>query len=285
MTQHFRGTTVLITGLLLLAADQSDARKREQHYGEGFSVDLTQPYKEVLDVVQQVTNDGVIRGTYEYKGTKDLDGAESANSSKDFSPWTGQGRVLFKIRPHTLSPEHFYQSTDEGTVVVRYIVQPLTPSGTRLRIDAVFIESSGHKRHASDGQVENSEFEAISDTMKDIEDAEAKKRERLLHDQQQHQLEQLQAQLDQETSQLTEATGREHQLQQQLQQRQGLQAVRVKTAQADLKTEPYNQSKTVQLLSKGDQLTVLVQTPNWYRVQTASGEQGWVYRLMLETTP
>jgi len=284
MTQRFLGTTVLITGLLLLAADQSDARKHE-HYGAGFSVDLTQSYKEVLDVVQQATNDGVIRGTYEYKGTKDLDGAESANSSKDFSPWTGQGRVLFKIRPHTLSPEHFYQSTDEGTVVVRYIVQPLTPSGTRLRIDAVFIESSGHKRHASDGQVENSEFEAISDTMKDIEDAEAKKRERLLHDQQQHQLEQLQAQLDQETSQLTEATAREHQLQQQLQQRQGLQAVQVKAAQADLKTEPYNQSKTVQLLSKGDQLTVLVQTPNWYRVQTASGEQGWVYRLMLETTP
>jgi hypothetical protein len=284
MTQRFLGTTVLITGLLLLAADQSDARKHER-YGAGFSVDLTQSYKEVLDVVQQATNDGVIRGTCEYKGTKDLDGAESANSSKDFSPWTGQGRVLFKIRPHTLSPEHFYQSTDESTVVVRYIVQPLTPSGTRLRIDAVFIESSGRKRHASDGQVENSEFEAISDTIKDIDDAEAKKREKLLHDQQQHQLEQLQAQLDQETSQLTEATAREHQLQQQLQQRQDLQAVRVKTAQADMKAEPYNQSKTVQLLSKGDQLTVLVQTPNWYRVQTASGEQGWVYRLMLETTP
>jgi len=271
-------------GILLLLPNPSYARKHE-HYGAGFSVDLTQPYKEVLDVVQQVSNDGVIRGTYEYKGTKDLDGAESANSSKAFSPWTGQGKVLYKIRPHTVSPEHFYQSTDEGTVVVRYIVQPLNPTGARLRIDAVFIESNGHKRHASDGQVENSEFEAISDTMKDIEDAEAKKREKLLHDEQQHQLEQLQAQLDQETAQLRAATAKQQQLEQQLRQQQSLRVARVRTSNADLKAEPYNQSKTTRLLSQGEQLTVLVETPSWYRVQAATGEQGWIYRLMLEITP
>ncbi|PYX08517.1 MAG: ligand-binding protein SH3, partial [Acidobacteria bacterium] len=51
------------------------------------------------------------------------------------------------------------------------------------------------------------------------------------------------------------------------------------------KAEPYNKSKTMRLLSQGDQLTVLVETPAWLRVQTASGEQGWVYRLMLEVTP
>jgi len=279
MIQRFLGMTVLIIGLLLFAADQSEARKHEQHYGAGFSVDLTQPYKEVLDVVQQVTNDGIIRGTYEYKGTKDLDGAESANSSKAFPPWTGQGKVLYKIRPHTLSPEHFYQSTDEGTVAIRYIVQPLTPSGTRLRIDAVFVEATLRKRHASDGRVEGSEFEAISDRMKDIEDAEAKR-----HDQQQRQLEQLQAQLDQETARLRAATAKQQQLEEQLQQQQVLHAARVKTFNADLKAEPYNQSKTARLLSQGEQLTVLMETPSWYRVQMATGEQGWVYRLMLEIT-
>jgi len=271
-------------GILLLLPNLSYARKHEQHYGEGFSVDLTQPYNEVLDVVQQVTNDGVIRGTYEYKGTKDLDGAESANSSKAFSPWTGPGKVLYKIRPHTLSPEHFYQSTDEGTVAIRYIVQPLTPSGTRLRIDAVFVEATLRKRHASDGRVEGSEFEAISDRMKDIEDAEAKRKEKLLHDQQQRQLEQLQAQLDQETARLRAATAKQQQLEEQLQQQQVLHAARVKTFNADLKAEPYNQSKTARLLSQGEQLTVLMETPSWYRVQMATGEQGWVYRLMLEIT-
>ncbi|PYX08516.1 MAG: hypothetical protein DMG88_09970, partial [Acidobacteria bacterium] len=183
--------------MLLLAADRSHARKHE-HYGEGFSIDLTQPYEKVLDVVQQITNDGIIRGTFQYKGTEQLDGAESANSSSAFSSWTGQGKVLYKIRPHTLSPEHFYQSNDEGTVTVRYIVEPLPPSGTRLRIDAVFVEATLRKRHASDGQVENSEFEAVSAKMQDLEEADAKGREKLLHDQQQRQLEELQAQLDQE---------------------------------------------------------------------------------------
>jgi len=283
MTKQFLSTCVLITTLLLAAADRSHARKHE-HYGAGFSVDLTQSYNEVLDVVQQVSNDGVIRGTYEYKGTKDLDGAESAKSSKAFSPWTGQGKAFYKIRPNTLSPEHFYQSNDEGTVAVRYIVQPLTPSGARLHIDAVFVEASRRRRHASDGQVESNEFEAISDRMKDIEEAEAKKREKLLHDQQQRQLEQLQTQLDQETAQLRAATSKRQQLEQQLQQQQGLRATRVKTSNADLKAEPYNQSKTTRLLSQGEQLTVLVETPSWYRVQTTTGEQGWIYRLMLEIT-
>src|SRR5438094_2028 len=133
-------------------------------------------------------------------------------------------------------------------------------------------------------QVENSEFEAVSAKMQDIEDTEAKKRGKLLHDQQQRQLEQFQAQLDQETAQLKTAIAKQQQLEQQLQQQQGLRAARVKTSNADLKAEPYNQSKTVRVLSQGDELTVLVETPSWYRVQMATGEQGWVYRLMLEIT-
>src|SRR5207247_3679386 len=78
--------------------------------------------------------------------------------------------LLFPYTTLFRSPEHFYQSNDEGTVAVRYIVQALTPSGTRLRIDAVFVEASLRRRHASDGQVENSEFEAVSAKMQDIED-------------------------------------------------------------------------------------------------------------------
>jgi len=284
MSKHGLSTSVLICAVLLLAADRSHARKHE-HYGEGFSIDLTQPYEKVLDVVQQITNDGIIRGTFQYKGTEQLDGAESANSSSSFCSCTGQGKVLYKIRPHTLSPQHFYQSNDEGTVTVRYIVEPLPPSGTRLRIDAVFVEATLRKRHASDGQVENSEFEAVSAKMQDLEEADAKGREKLLHDQQQRQLEELQAQLDQETTQLMEVTAKEQQLEHQMQQQQSLHTARVKSASADLKAEPYNKSKTMRLLSQGDQLTVLVETPAWLRVQTASGEQGWVYRLMLEVTP
>jgi SH3-like domain-containing protein len=70
-----------------------------------------------------------------------------------------------------------------------------------------------------------------------------------------------------------------------VQQQQGLNHVRVKTSSADLKVQAYNQAKTVRLLSEGDRLIVLVETPAWLRVQTAGGEPGWVYRLMMEVSP
>src|SRR5207244_7246446 len=129
---------------------------------------------------------------------------------------------------------HSNHINDDGTVSVRYIVKALTHSGTRLRIDALFVEASLRRRHASDGQVENSEFEAVSAKMQDIEDTEAKKRGKLLHDQQQRQLEQFQAQLDQETAQLKTAIAKQQQLEQRLQQRQGLRAARVNTSNAAL---------------------------------------------------
>ncbi|HEV2731307.1 MAG TPA: hypothetical protein VGV15_14855, partial [Terriglobales bacterium] len=90
MTRQFFCTSVLVTGLLVLAVDRSHARKHE-HFGAGFSIDLTQPYNEVVNVVEQISNDGIIRGTFQYKGTKELDGAEPAKTSNAFSAWTGQG--------------------------------------------------------------------------------------------------------------------------------------------------------------------------------------------------
>src|SRR5207245_9967067 len=102
--------------------------------------------------------------------------------------------------------------------------------------------------HARDGQPSERECEADSAKIPDIEDTEAEKGGKLLHDQQQRQLEQLQAQLDQETAQVKTAIAKQQQLEQQLQQQQGLRAARVKTSNADLKAEPYNQSKTVRVL-------------------------------------
>ena len=123
MSTRLRTRSWLILGSVFLLLTPSDARKR-QHWGEGFSVDLDQPYDQVLRIVQQVTNDGIIRGTYQYKGTNQLDGAESVKTSPAFPKWTGGGTVLYKVRPNTLAPENFYQSGDKGTVAVRYIVQP-----------------------------------------------------------------------------------------------------------------------------------------------------------------
>jgi hypothetical protein len=282
MSIRRRTASWLILGSVLLSLTAGNARKR-QHWGEGFSVDLDQPYDQVLSIVQQVTNDGIIRGTYQYKGTNQLDGAESARTSSAFPKWTGAGTVLYKVRPNTLAPEHFYQSGDKGTVVVRYIVQPAGPNSTQLRIDAIFQEDDRHHSHASDGLVESNEFEAIAAKIKEQQDVAARQREE--EDQKKHQqrVEELQAELDRENATLAAAKEKEQQLQSKLQvSSPGNRTARVRTSSAELKVAPYNQSETLHALSQGDTVTVLSQTRAWYRVQAPNGQQGWVYQLMLE---
>ena len=250
-----------------------------------FSIDLNQPYDQVVKVVQKVANNGIIGGTFEYKGTRDLDGARSTKGSRAFPAWSGSGTVLYKERPNTLAPENFYATGDTGTVVVRYVVQPIGPNTTRLQIEAMFDPDTHHGSHPSNGKVESKEFEAISVEIDDLEEQQKKQRQEAIIEQQQKKLEDLQAELDRENAELTALTTKEQQLQKQVNDRRGAAAVSVRTASADLKGAPYNESKTLQLLQQGDAVTILVRTSHWYRVQTANGAQGWVYSPMLEVQP
>ncbi len=277
--------SLLAVGILLLAGDFALARGKHEHYGDGFSIDLNQPYEEVLGVVQEAVNDGVIRGTFDYKTTRELDGAESVTACSAFPRWTDKGTVLYKIHPNTLAPEHFYESADVGTVAVRYVILALGPSSTRLRIDAVFEQDSHHYTRASDGSVENSEFEAISDRIKDLEDRAAERRKADALEEQLRRVKEIQAQLDQENAQLSTLNDQEQQLQKQVSGLQRGRTMRVRTASADLKAEPHNQSKTLQVLSQGTPVTLLLQTPGWLHVRASDGTQGWVFGLMLEAVP
>jgi hypothetical protein len=274
----------LITGIVLLSPTSGEARKKGQ-WGEGLSVDVEKPYEQVLKVVREVVNDGIIRGTSQYKGMKELQGAESAEVSNAFAKWTEGGEVLYKVRIDALAPEHFHESNDQGTVTVRYIVQPAGASSTKLRIDAIFVENDRRQTHASDSLVESSEFAAISAKLKEMEEREANLRAEAAHEQQEKEIDELQARLDSEQAQLRSSMAREQQLQQELKQRQNFKSARVRTASADLKASPYNQSKTLQLLSQGEGVTILLQTANWCRIETSAGVQGWIYRLMLEVAP
>ncbi len=285
MRARFLSVSLLAVSVVWLAGDFAHARGKHAHYGEGFYIDLNQPYDEVVSVVEETTNDGVIRGTFDYKGTHELDGAESAKASSAFPGLPEKGTVLYKIRPNTLAPEHFYATADVGTVVVRYVVQVLGPSTTRLRIDAVFEQDSHHYIRASDGAVENSEFEAISDRIKDLEDRAAQRRQAEALEQQQQKLQEIQTQLDEENTRLSTLTNHEQQLRKQVLELQSGRTASVKTNSADLKAAPYNQSKTLEVLSQGEPVTVLLQTPNWFRIRASDGAQGWVYRLMLEAAP
>ena len=253
-----------------------------QHYGDGFSIDLDEPYDRVLQVVKDTSEDGIIRGSSEYKGAGELYGAVPGTGSKAFHTPPAPGTVLYKVRANTLAPEHFFESNDVGTVTVRYVVKSLGPKSTRLSIDAIFQEDSHHHYHPSDGTVENAEFLAISDEIKDIEDKEAKQKQEAEYAVEAKKMADLQAQLDQVRADLKTAKAREAEMLKKVQAIPGGRPARVKAASADLKTEPYNDSKTVTLLPQGDPVTVLLETRSWYRVETARGQQGWVYRFMLE---
>jgi len=278
---HSAGLLAFASVLLLLSPVMARPHPH-LHYGDGFSIDLDEPYDRVLQVIKAVTEDGIIRGTSEYRGTSELEGASPAKTCSAFKTPPAPGTVLYKVRAQTIAPEHFYDSNDMGTLAVRYVLKALSPKTTRLTIDAIFQEDNHHHFHPSDGTVENAEFLAISDEIKNIEDREAKQRQDAANAEQATKLSHLQAELDQEREQLKAVNAEEQELQNKIQALQAGKPAHVRTASADLKAEPYNQSKTLQLLSQGAAVTVLLQTRSWYRVQAANGEQGWVYRLMVE---
>jgi len=267
--------------LVLTAATFAPARDAN-HYGDGFTIDLDEPYDRVVQVVKTVAEDGVVRGTSEYKGTAEIYGAAPGTASTAFHTPPAPGTVFYKTRKDTIAPEHFYQSNDVGTLAVRYVVKALGPNSTRLNIDAIFQEDSHHHYHPSDGTVENAEFLAISDEIKDIDDKEAKEKQEALYAVEEKKIAGLLTELDQARADLKTADAKEKELSRKVSAVSGGKPGRVKTATADLKAEPYNESKTVGSLSQGDAVTVLLQTRSWYRVQSANGAQGWVYRLMLE---
>ena len=134
-----------------------------------FSIDLDKPFSEVVPIVDEVARSGSIKGTFEYRGDEQLTGAQFSEKSQLFPAWTEPGKVFYKIRAKALSPSHFLNSNDVGTVAVRYVVQERGPNLTRLFIDAVFIENARHHGHPSDGYVETCEFGEIGKLLKDRE--------------------------------------------------------------------------------------------------------------------
>src|ERR1700741_1629805 len=137
--------------------------------GASFSIDLDKPFADVLSAVSDVAHSGSIKGTFEYRDEEQLNGAQFEEKSQLFPAWSGPGNVLYKVRAKTLSPSHFLNSNDVGTVAVRYVVQELSGNSTRLFIDAVFIENARHHGHPSDGYVETCEFGEIGKLLKDRE--------------------------------------------------------------------------------------------------------------------
>ena len=241
----------------------------------------------LVEVVRQVANDTTIRGSHEYEKETSLNAAEAELNSPAFPAWTAGGQVFFKVRREVLSPAHFFQSADIGTVTVRYVVRPSTSGGSELRIEAVFIEDGHrHKPHVSDGSVEGAEYKAIAERLHAIEQQEQEARDQAKRDADEKETTALLSSITEENARLAAATRDRAALEKRVQELSHSLSARVKTAGVPLKSAPYNHAPTLLPLGRDEMITVLEVTPFWLWVREPQGQQeGWVYRLLVEVQP
>jgi hypothetical protein len=252
----------------------------------GFSQDLEYSQDMVLTVVKSEAGAGVIHGTRIYRKAKEadeIDGAEFATTSNAFADAPTSGQVFYKVKKKAVAPEHFPGSNGEGTVTVRYIVQPMEAHRIKLLIDAVYVEESLRARYFSDGSVEEAEYDDIQTQLNALT-PQAKANTRPVQPTSPPQdTAELQNTLAREQALLADATRAKQKLEEQLKQVQFNTQGRVKSMAVPLKSYPYNSSSTILTLEKEETVTVLTSSRYWYKVRTPKGEEGWIYYLFLES--
>lgn len=261
-------------------------RNKKENFGQGFSTEMSAPESQVLEAVDAVVNDGMIQGTKEYNKDKFIEEAYPAESSPLFPQWTEPGKVFYKVREKVLAPVNFKEANDEGTLAVRYIVQPKDATRTILHIDAVFVEDFRRTVHPSNGSVETAEFKDIDDRVANIQ-AQKKQDEEAAR----HRSEELAKQsLEHKTQQdealaLAAAQTSADSLEQHVAQlRHQLERV-IRAPGAELKSAPFQTASKLKSLDAGSEVIILVVTPYWYGVETESGEHGWINHAQLEPLP
>src|SRR5271168_4846833 len=161
---------ILLLLLLTVAATPLRASgKNAVHYGAGLIVNIPLSEPEVAQAVEEVAQNTIIRGTKEYNKDEYIAGAVAATSTPLFPAWKEGGKVFYKVRNQALDPRNFQDSSDVGTLAVRYVVKPQGDKNTILRIDALFVEDFRHSVHLSDGSVESSEYKDIQDKLGAVE--------------------------------------------------------------------------------------------------------------------
>ena len=251
---------------------------------EGFNGSLDAPEAEVLKAVDLIVHDSVVYGTYSYEKEKQLKGAKAAGAVKIFGDNPEDAKVFFKVLENVLAPRHFKETADLGTIYLRYIVQSTGPATTAIHIDALYVEKNRRRQHASDGTVEESEFQAIKDRLDKIQvDAKA------INELAEHSPAAPAVTDDSPkpiaappvstpVSSLDELEKHVADLKQRVE-------LRTATGGAALKAAPYRTAATLQPLPAQTDLAVIVLTKYWYGVETADGHKGWVHRSQVEPLP
>ncbi len=297
---------VLVLVCALAALPLAGREKDAIQWGMGLIVNVPFPESEVAQVVHDVAQNGIIRGTKEYNKDEYVTGAAAVGSTRVF-PEKAEGQVFYKVRLKALDPRNFRDSGDVGTLAVRYLLQPQGDKNTVLRIDARFVEDFRKVPHASNGSVESAEYKDIHDRLDAIESmkaatAEAKqeKEEYLARKQglapaNVPESSSLSANNDSAVQAGDNAgmaaaplnadrpvvqTLEEHvkDLRRQVERT-------VKSPGAPLKSAPFNTASTLQTLVAGTQVLIVVSTPYWLGIETHDGQHGWMLRDDLELLP
>jgi len=249
---------------------------------EGFAIDLKATEEDVIRAVQYVVEDQMIHGTSVYAREDNLTEAESATSSAYYGAWQGPGRVFYKIRRGALSPKHFKNPNDMGTITVRYVVQAVSANRTHLQIDAVFVEDAMHKVHPSDTTVETSEFAEINARLLQIHKEEQETAELVKQRQKDDEARAAAKVRDQELARLNSAEASLRDLQARAHQLRHDVEVKVKNPNTELKAAPFQRAAKLQSLTEGTQVVIEIITPYWYGVETDQGQRGWLRQDQVE---
>ncbi len=287
-----RLTIAVLSVLWLLSAvpplhGREHRRKpKAEDYGLGFSTEISAPESEVVQAVEDVVNDGIIRGSKEYNKDQYIDQASPADSTPLFPEWKGPGKVYYKVRTGVLAPLNFKESNDQGTLAVRYVVQSKDASKSIVRIDAIFAEDFRHTVHPSNGSVENAESQDIQDHIEAFEAAKKQAEENEKRREAKAAVQVRERQKEAETaSTLASAATSVQSLDQRVDYLRHQAERVVKAPGGQLKTAPFRSATNVKSLDAGAEVVILVVTPYWYGVETTDGQHGWVNHSELESLP
>jgi len=268
---------------------QAHPAKDREGIGPGFVTEFSASLDDVLQALHEVLEDQTIHGTHVFDKEPTLTGAVAADSTPLFEPWDDSGagsKVFYKIRKGAIAPRHFRDSADQGTIAVRYVVTPVTPDRTRLRIDAIFVETYHKTLHPSDGTVETSEYKVIQDHLQAIQFAEQEAADAQRRRESTELAERaLARQRENETTRLAAAQSSVENLEQQVNSLRHEVERRVKAPAADLKAAPFRGSAKLTTLPAYTEVVIVIVTEHWYGVETPDGQRGWLPLDQLEALP
>ncbi|MGC2112711.1 MAG: hypothetical protein WA655_24540 [Candidatus Korobacteraceae bacterium] len=251
-------------------------------------VRIEAPAADVMKAVEEVTQDQIIHGTYSYEKERILYGAHSANTAHAFGVWRGSGTVFYKVAGNVLSPRYFKDTEDIGTISIRYVVEDAGPNAATLQIDAIFVDAR-NVHHASEGNVESSEYAAIQEHLRTIQ---AKRRQAL------DGTATVAASAPQPAPATSSGSWRAEanssapaaaqtvpELQKEIDSLRHQVELRVGEQGAQLKAAPFHSAATLESVPAEAQVLIVIVSPYWYGVETEDGHRGWIHHSQLESLP